>query len=259
MATQPTAAGWQSDPWGKAPWRWWDGHAWTGHTHGDAHVSAPLFQDSPTVSTVLYLIAGRLLPESHSRWGDTTRTFCGGPDVVDGSLWLLVYGSALWSLREQGLIWLGAGTDDSKFRRKPRVYAKLLGAAERPALEGAIIGELATATEPVTVRKLIRAVAKRPSDEVKVPKGERRRPARMTWTADREGLELGYLSRPEKRGLGKGSHEQFEGNCDAIATLEPRAGELAEAWQGFVDSEPELIAAFTPDVMRAIVRAHPPG
>ncbi len=34
-------AGWHLDPWGAAPWRWWDGTAWT------AHVAAPAVERQP--------------------------------------------------------------------------------------------------------------------------------------------------------------------------------------------------------------------
>lgn len=36
-----TSPGWQPDPWGEAPWRWWDGTSWTGF------VSAPMEKARP--------------------------------------------------------------------------------------------------------------------------------------------------------------------------------------------------------------------
>ncbi len=34
VTSTPGAAGWKPDPWGQSAWRWWDGTAWTAHTHG---------------------------------------------------------------------------------------------------------------------------------------------------------------------------------------------------------------------------------
>jgi uncharacterized protein len=36
------APGWYHDPWAVAPWRWWDGHAWTPVIYGDYGVAWPL-------------------------------------------------------------------------------------------------------------------------------------------------------------------------------------------------------------------------
>ena len=42
------APGWYRDPWGVAPWRWWDGHVWTPVLYGDYGVAWPL---AATVTT----------------------------------------------------------------------------------------------------------------------------------------------------------------------------------------------------------------
>ncbi len=57
-------AGWYSDPWGVAQWRWWDGGSWTGYTdqwyrvHGVAPASAPVVDDTRPIRGGWIALAG---------------------------------------------------------------------------------------------------------------------------------------------------------------------------------------------------------
>lgn len=238
--------GWHPDPWQQAAARWWDGSAWSGHAIGRA--DARMFATTPTVSTVLYAAAGRLLAPSRNplAWFQAP----GGGTVNADELIGLVFGSAFWSLREQGAIWLAEHRDDGRRRARTRARVGLARMVERPALslEGAILRALGgKAPEGVDLRELLASTlhAGDLADSAPVKAGD------LMWAPHAEGAASGLLAVPEKP-LGTHSKVALARPADA------RAEALRDEWRRFEAAEPALAQTLTRECVAAFGEQNAP-
>jgi len=76
-----SASGWHADPWGEAPYRWWDGTQWTGHTTTDPGPPTTKRPVGLIVAGVIAAVAVLGLALDAALTGDETPPAAEGSDV----------------------------------------------------------------------------------------------------------------------------------------------------------------------------------
>ena len=199
----------------------------------------------PSVSTLLYLFADRIVPRD-TAWTTGVEVPCAGVKVQRRPLAALMFAAAFFSLRQQGLVELSLGTRRALFVPNQAVNVTGVAGAERPALEGAVLAHLTATTEDHVyeiIRRWFRTSAADPWHSV-IEQGVQ------------EAAALEYLvSVDAHRGrvgawlLGE---TKRTGACDRIAALAGDYEEFAAHWQRFCRSERELCRPLMSECERAI-------
>jgi hypothetical protein len=184
----------------------------------------------PSVPLLAYLFAARLLP-GHQRVSSSTQVPCTHEQVPTRPLAVLLFTTAFWSLRQQGLIELvpDDGSGNGLIRHHRDVAVRRLGAEARPGLEGAVMDHLDGAATVCDV------VSRWSGDGSVDPWHD------AVHEGVAEALMWGYLREVPRHGgviarfLWRES--EFEADCARIASLDRKFEHFSGQWAAFRDLE----------------------
>lgn len=193
----------------------------------------PAWDDKPSVPAIVYLYADRLVHKV-SGLAEGTHVPCTDSRVQTHDLAVLLFATAYWSLRRQGVIDMEIVVN----RKAPRVFPRteirvvLLERQDRPGLEGAIIANLeGEGTIRDTTLRWSRSRSINPWNDV-------------IDVTIKEAITEGFIREAEVDGgiltrLWRGEKE-LEPICGRIATLKKRFDALAPSWREFRTRERSL-------------------
>ena len=187
----------------------------------------------PSVSTLLYLFANRLVPR------DTALTMgvevpCAGVKVQRRPLAEIMFAAAFFSLRQQSLVQLSVGTRKVWFVTTGAVTVTRVGEGERSGLEGVVLQHLTGGPGDHVydiIRRWLPTSVVDPWDRV-IEHGVQ------------EAAALGYLVKVDAHRGRVGAFllgdTRLEGDCERIAALGRQYERFATHWQYFCRSERDL-------------------
>jgi hypothetical protein len=203
----------------------------------------------PTVAALIYLHADRLIT-NHGFLRGCSPVPCSDNKVPTEDLVVLLFASALWSLRRQGLVALDAVPAEGNggllhAHHLGSVVVTPLASAERSGLEGAILRNL-QGSEPITevICRWSEPLSADPWHDV-------------LEAAIDEAIDAGYLASVTPNGgaiarLLRGDRE-LTADCGRIESSQGAFEELAGAWRRFQADESELYHELSAECRRALV------
>jgi hypothetical protein len=189
-----------------------------------------------TPSTLIYLFADKIVDQvvTASWLRKCTRVPCRHAQVRTDKLACLLLASALWALREDGLIGLALATRKKWMFDRTQVEVIRLKQADRSGLEGLLVGRLVLESEDldgVICRAFAESIVD-PWDDV-------------VQEAVRDAVASGYIEEvSDPNDVAENDPAEWQrglrSKCQEIATLENEFARFHASWGRFRSSEPDL-------------------
>jgi hypothetical protein len=189
-----------------------------------------------TPSTLIYLFADKIVDQvvTASWLRKCTRVPCRGAQVQTDKLACLLLASALWALREDGLIGLALVNRKKWMFDRKQVEVIRLKQADRSGLEGLLLDGLVLKSEDldgVICRAFAESIVD-PWDDV-------------VQEAVRDAVASGYIEEvSDPNDVAENDPGEWQrglrSKCQEIATLENEFARFNSSWERFRSSEPDL-------------------